>query len=425
MSLRHAVTVGSLQTVVSMILSFVSVKITAVYLGPAGLGTVGQLGYFMAMTLAILSAGPNIGLTRRVAELGDDLPARDRVISTVLRSLLLVGAPAALVIVVAAKWLAAELLHDAGLSLSFWLFAAVFLFGLAGTVIVACAAGAKDYKTLALINMGTGVVGLALMGTLSPLLGLKGGLIATAVLPLATWAIAAALTRGHRWWPRRPLAHGFSGAEARGAVAFVPMAVVSAVAGPLVQILIRDNVASHGGMNDVGLLQGVMRISDMYLGVATSVFAMYYFPRFSEIDNADELVRETRRGFLIIVPSMAVVSIAIYLLRDLIVTLIFTPAFLPMEELFGWQMTGNVLKMVGWLFGYLLLAKANPLAFAVLELATLGIWWLLSIGLISYHGTVGAPQAYATTYALYSIATFLGVRYVLRRMRAEDSGRTA
>ncbi len=66
MSLRLAATAGTAQTVVSMVLSFVSVKITSVYLGPAGLGTVGQLGYFMAMTVAILAAGPNIGLVRRV-----------------------------------------------------------------------------------------------------------------------------------------------------------------------------------------------------------------------------------------------------------------------------------------------------------------------------------------------------------------------
>ena len=39
---------GAVQTVVSMVLSFISIKITSVYLGPAGLGTLGQLTYFRA-----------------------------------------------------------------------------------------------------------------------------------------------------------------------------------------------------------------------------------------------------------------------------------------------------------------------------------------------------------------------------------------
>jgi len=40
MSLRLAASAGAVQTLVSMALSFLSIKITSVYLGPAGLGTV-------------------------------------------------------------------------------------------------------------------------------------------------------------------------------------------------------------------------------------------------------------------------------------------------------------------------------------------------------------------------------------------------
>ena len=147
MSLRLAATAGTAQTVVSMVLSFISVKITSVYLGPAGLGTVGQLGYFMAMTVAILAAGPNIGLVRRVAELGDDRARRDRVVSTILRALLAVGVPASLAMVLCSDWLARELLHDASLGFGFWLFAAVFLLGLVGSVIVACEPRRSDRLT--------------------------------------------------------------------------------------------------------------------------------------------------------------------------------------------------------------------------------------------------------------------------------------
>ena len=419
MSLRLAASMGAVQTVASMVLSFFSIKITAVYLGPAGLGTLGQLAYFIAMTQAVISAGMNIGLVRRTAELGDDRAARERVISTVLRALLVVGVPASLLVALGSNWLARELLHDAALSSSLLVFAAVFILGLVASVIMACANGAKDFRTLALINIGTGVSSFAMIAALCPRFGVMGGLFATAALPLVTFAISWAFARRHDWWPKRPLSHGFSAQEARGAMAFVPMAVTSAVAMPLVQILIRDNVVAHSGMGAVGLLQGVVRISDMYLGVASGMFAMYFFPRFSEIRDADELLREAKRGLLIIVPAVAVVSLAIYLLRDLIVRLIFTPDFLPMRDLFGWQMVGNTLKMVGWLFGYLLLAKANAYAMAALEILTIGVWWLLSLYLIRSNGAVGATQAFAATYALYSIATLIGVVFVLKRMRAQ------
>jgi len=418
MSLRQAATLGAAQTATTMALSFISVKVTSVFLGPAGLGTLGQFTYFITMTQAVLAAGLNIGLVRRTAELGDDRPARERVVSTVLRALVIAGIPVALVIAASSGWLARELLHDASLGIPFVVFAALFVLGLAASVVIACANGAKDFRTLTFINMGTAVSSLALIVALCPPFGVLGGVLAMALLPLASWTIAWLLARRRDWWPRRPLAHGFDAREARGIVAFVPMAVISAVGLPLLQILIRDAVAGHGGMADVGLLQGVVRISDMYLGVATSIFAMYYFPRFSEIADAGELVREAKRGLAIIVPTVAVVSFAIWLLRDLVIRILFTAEFNAMRDLFAWQMLGNTLKMVGWLFGYLLLAKANALAMAALETVTIVVWWLLSLAFIAHNGTIGAPQAYAVTYALYSIATFVGVAFVVRRMRA-------
>jgi len=417
MSLRLAASAGAAQTLVSMALSFLSIKITSVYLGPAGIGALGQLAYFIALTQAVLAAGLHTGLVRRIAALREDHNTRDRVVSTVLLVLLAIGIPSALAIAVASSWLAAKILYDGWLDAPFLVLAAAFVFGLLAMVVTACANGAKDFWSLAWINIGTGVSSLVLLTLLCPRFGLMGGLFATAILPIFTAAIGVAIARRHDWWPRRPFANGFSAAEARGVVAFVPMAMVTAIGLPLLQLLIRDSVVAHSGMNAVGLLQGVMRISDMYLGVASGIFSMYFFARFSEIREPAELVYEAGRGFLVIVPAVAVASVVIYVLRDWIVRLVFTSDFLPMRDLFGWQTFGNTLKMVGWLFGYVLLAKANALLMAVLEGATFVVWWLLSLHFIERDGVVGATEAYAATYALYALVTFAGVVLVVARMR--------
>jgi len=92
LTLRLAASMGAVQTLVSMVLSFVSIKITSVYLGPAGLGTMGQLGLFMVMTQAILAAGVGTGLVRRTAELNEAPAQRELAISTALRMLVAAGA---------------------------------------------------------------------------------------------------------------------------------------------------------------------------------------------------------------------------------------------------------------------------------------------------------------------------------------------
>lgn len=422
MSLRLAASMGALQTLVSMSLSFASIKITSVYLGPAGLGTLGQLNHFMAMMKAVIVAGVGTGLVRRTAQLQDDPPSRDRVISTALRAVLAAGLVASLVVALGSEWLASELLHDAQLIPALWIFAAAFSFGLVTTVVLSCANGAKDFRTLAFINIGTNIGAFVLIALFAPTFGLKGALFALAGLPVFSALIALALAHRHKWWPRRVFSHQFVRQELPSLMAFVPLSIISAVGMPLVQLLIRESVAASDGMRAVGFLQGVMRISDLYLGVATGVFAMYFFPRFTEIREADELTRELTRGLLVIVPAVSVLSLLIYLFRDWVVRIVFTPEFLPMRDLFAWQMIGNTFKIAGWLFGFVLLAKANSMAMAALEVAALSGWWLLAVVLVSNQGVGGAPQAYALTYAVYLVVTASGVGWLIRRMRLRQRG---
>lgn len=113
-------------------------------------------------------------------------------------------------------------------------------------------------------------------------------------------------------------------------------------------------------------------------------------------------VNDSLCSLLIIVPGLMAVGLTLYLLRDLIIALLFTREFAGMRDLFGWQMAGNVFKMIGWLFGYVMMAKAHPLITAVYEALAILLWWRLGVWLISENGAVGATQAYALTYAAYS-----------------------
>jgi O-antigen/teichoic acid export membrane protein len=404
-----------------MVLGLISIKVTSVYLGPVGLGTIGQLNYFMALTQGALSAGLHTGLVRRTAELGLASERRVKVISTALRLLLLVGIPVGLLIALGNGWLARELLHDAQLGGPILIFAAMLVPGLLVTLIMACASGAKDYRTVAAINIGGAVVSCILIVTLSPLFGVWGGLTALAVLPAFSLGIAWALARRHTWWPSRPLSHGFSMPEARGVMSYVPMAVVNTVGAPLLQLLIRDDVAAQAGMSAVGHLQGIMRLSDTYMGIVSSVFVMYYFPRFSEIKDSGELARELRNGFWIVASSVTLVSVALYLLRDLLIGLIFTPQFSPMRDLFAFQMVGNTLKMIGTLFAYMLLAKIHPFRMALLDASTMLVWWALSTYFVDANGAVGATEAYALTYAIYAVSTPFAALILFRRLRLAES----
>jgi hypothetical protein len=78
MSLKRAASLGIVQSAVSVACSFISVKITSVYLGPAGIGLLGQLQNFMTLSQGIVGAGLNTAVVRRTAQFGGDPQARAR-----------------------------------------------------------------------------------------------------------------------------------------------------------------------------------------------------------------------------------------------------------------------------------------------------------------------------------------------------------
>ncbi len=416
--LLKAALLAGVRTAVQMGASFLSVKVTSVFLGPAGIGTVAQLQGFMSVTLGTVADGVNKGIVRSTAEYGDDFERRRALLSTAVRALLAAGLPASLAIVVAAPLVSRHLLGDERYSLEVALFGAIYLCGLFACVVNGMANGAKDFGATTLMHIGNILSGLALFALLSPLFGVAGGLAAAALGPLALLAVDALVARRRPWFDRHLFTARFSTAELRRLAAFLPMAAAASFGESFGQTVVRDALARHAGMHAVGLLQGVWRLSDMYLNVFIYTFSMYYLPRFAEIKDAAELRREIGLAALYVIPAVALASAAIYALRDVVIELVFTHEFVGMRDLFGWQMVGNVVKTAGTLFGYVLLARVAPLKIAAIELLKGGAWIAFAYVFVPTGGGVGAVQAYVATYAVYLLATAAYVALLTRRPRS-------
>ena len=389
MGLRNAISLGFIQAAVSMAASFASVKVTSVYLGPAGIGILSQYQYIMSIVLGFAAGSTNTATVRLTAQYADD-PAQYRLfLGTVSRSLLVAGIIVSVCLLVGAPWISERLLENRSWAPAIMLFGITYIAGLLHSLLLATANGAKDFRSVTLINISTVLVALVMFVVLSPLYGLAGAMAAAGLTPLVSAGVAFFWGRRREWMPKQPLRGGFSGEELRRFLSFVPMTLAFAVVPSATQIWARDLVAAHSGWAAVGLVQGVTRLSDMYLNVITTVLSMYYLPRFAEIRIAPDLRKELIRGVAVIVPAVAVISAVLYFGRDLLIRIIFTAEFLPMRDLFAWQMLGNVLCVVSWLFGYVLVARASPLKLVVLELVDSGFFVGMAALLIPLNAGAG------------------------------------
>ena len=151
----------------------------------------------------------------------------------------------------------------------------------------------------------------------------------------------------------------------------------------------------------------------MYLMVITTSLSVYYLPRLAEIKNNNEIKKEVFGVYRLIIPALIAATLVIFLLRKLIIQILFTKEFSGMQELFGFQLVGDIFKMSGWILGYLMIAKAMTRTYITMEVTSAALQVLLSILFINLYGTIGATIGYALGHLIYFSIMLIIFRKIL------------
>ena len=196
-------------------------------------------------------------------------------------------------------------------------------------------------------------------------IGLKGALIAMAINQSLACIVSIALFSKIKWFKLSFLYGKIDLPTTTKLSKFALMAMVTAICMPGSQILIRNHLGVTFGLELAGYWEAMWRVSKAYLLFITSTFAVYYLPRLSEIKEVVEIKKEISQGYKILLPIAICFSLSIFLLKDFIIQILFTPDFLPMSELFGWQMVGDTMKIGSFILAYLMLSKALTKVFVI------------------------------------------------------------
>src|SRR5699024_548499 len=136
------------------------------------------------------------------------------------------------------------------------------------------------------------------------------------------------------------------------------MALASAICLPLSQIIIRQYLMDKFDANYAGYWEAMIRLSAAYLMLVTTTLSVYYLPRLSELKNIVEIKKEVYLGYKFIFPIALIGGLSMYVMKDFIIQILFSESFLPMRELFFWQIVGDALKIGSWILAFLMLSKA-------------------------------------------------------------------
>lgn len=402
-------------SVLNIIASLVRAKFSAVILGPSGVGLVGLLFNLLSTSSAIAGLGfGNVG-TRQIAEaVGRENP----VAISAARRALAIGTFSLAVVGGAIFWflrglLAKYVLGDVGLA------------GFVGWLALALALTVASASQSALLNGFRRIGDLARVSVISSavatvigvgallIFGSRGLVAYVLITPIASFAVGclyvARLPKIAA--DRTPLAELVG--QWRALIRLGTTFTLAGLAGGGAQLIVRSLIGRQLGLDALGQFQAAFTISMTYVSLVLGAMGTDYYPRLTaairDPGAANRIVNEQTEVALLLASP---ILLAVMGLAPWIMQVLYSGRFSGAAAVLQWQILGDVLKIVSWPLGFVILAAGAGTTFLVSEIIAgavfpLATWWLLPL--------VGAQASGISFMIMYMV--YLPTIYILARHR--------
>lgn len=389
-------------------------KILAIYVGPAGYAAIGQFQNFIQMVTAFAGSAINNGVVKYTAEYHDNESKQQAIWKTAGSIVLAFSLFFSILILIFQKQLSIYIFHTNVYQSVFVWFAVFLTFFTFNALFLAILNGKKEVLRLVIANILGSLFSLAITSALAIKYNLYGALVALSIYQSLAFFATLFLCYKVNWFRLSYLFGKIDKDIAKKFAAFALMALVSAICVPVSQMVIRSYLTYEYGLTYAGYWEAMIRLSAAYLMLVTTTLGVYYLPRLSELSKVQEIKSEVYLGYKYIFPLAVVGGLFVYLLRDWIIALLFTKSFLPMRDLFFWQVIGDSLKIGSWILAYLMLSKAMTKLFITTEIVFAITSILLTYVCTQLLGFEGVSIAHLLNYGMYWVVMSFFVFKVLK-----------
>ena len=390
--------------VIKIAAGIMMMKVVALALGPAGVGLVGIYQSLIQTASSIAALGLGSVGTRQIAEAhaegGDIAVGRTR--RALCWGTLVLALVGAALFWLLSGWIARVILADESLANDVaWLSIGVALTVAAGSQ-GALLTGLRRISDLAWINAGSGVIGTS-VGVLALWLWGAQGLIAIVlVAPLFVFLLGQLYVLRLGQPAGSPSRLPEMVRELRTMLSLGFAFMVGGLVTTAGHLVARAMVQRELGAEAVGQFQAAWVIGITYLGFVLGAMATDYYPRLTAAmgNNANviRLVNEqTEVALLLCTP----VLLALFGLAPWVIGLLYSDEFAPAVEILRWQIIGDILKVMSWPLGFVILASGKGKTFVLTELLGMGVFLIVIMFGLPLIGVTATGVAFLALYVLY------------------------
>lgn len=400
--------ISSIETTIKLVTGFIVLKLLAFYSGPEGVGKFGQFQSFLTIITVLISGGFVTGLVRFVSESSNIQQATcQRELSNIdyIRGAFsfgfFVSNISVLVLLLAAYDLSIYIFGTNEYVAIFYLLAPSLFFIVIYQVAISYLNGVRKIKEMVTIKLVSSLVLLFIGALLIYLYGLYGSLIGLLAMQLLAGLFAIKVLRSlpsFSWHWFKP---SFNRKVQLNLSSYWLMSLMSLISSALVIMLIRKHIVAEDSWASAGIWDAMWKISELSMLLVTTALTVYYVPMLSKATSHKEqlslLIKVIALG-LVVATS---ISIMIYILREFVVSTLFSMAFIEVAELIKFQLVASVTRIVGWVIGFHMLIKARPAVFLISELIFGLTFYFLSISLFDIYGMLGLTYAFLANNILF------------------------
>lgn len=415
--MKKLISVASLTgllTLSKMIAGFIIGKFVAIYVGPYGIAMIGQLQNLITIVNGLVNSPVGSGIVRYTAQNVDK--CRDASANWWRASVAWTFTFCLIFIITALFYsdnISKILFNNEKYGGVILIYALLLPFTAIGTMLSSILNGYQHYKKYILIGIVSVAITTALMILLIVCYNITGAMLALTLQTSFLGIITLILCRNEPWYKLNLFYGSIKKIYLLDISKYIIMAVSSALFFPISLMLVRKLLIANVGWDDAGQWQAVWKISETYLAVITLSLSTYFLPKLSSLKKREDILPEVLNTLKIVVPLSIFLASAIYFCREIIVTILFTKEFTLAERLIPYQLIGDCIKVIAWVFAFPMLALGKTKWYIICELIAAFSFSILSHILLYKYGIEGITLAYIITYLIYLIFILFNYRHIL------------
>ena len=391
---------SGISTAISLLVRLISNKIVAVYLGTNGIFLLGQLKDFLRLSNVLSGFGIENGIIKYTSQFQESDEELKKILSTSFKIHLIFSLIFSILILFFSNIIAEYLSLDFESKFYFLVLSISVISFSIHTLLMSIINGIKRIKLYVTINVVSVVISAIIMITLVLKYAVIGALYALIINQIITLAVTCILFYLYKPFKISLLFSSFDFNYFKKLSSFSIMAITGPTCLIISTFIVRYYISDEFDTNFAGSWEAMWRISAIYLLFLISTFKFYLIPTFSKLNNED-LKEEVFKIWKVVIPIIVIITAGVYLLRDIIITVLLSKEFFLINEIIFFHLLGDIIKINCWVLGNILISKADTKAFVFFQIEWSVIFVILSYFLINAYGFWGVSLAYFITYIIH------------------------